>query len=201
MRFSIRWLLAAVTYAAVVCASVLQPSEAVNALLVVGLLAVLLISAIGSAVCRGARRAFAVGTLIALLISQLALVDELSTPLAPVARAGGAAIKKSLDAVIDNSPIGVNYALQQQLAADGAQGVTVESVEMLSNHRVKANVTRQSRSQPPSGAVIYSLNRAPQLTRAFLSKQALRYHAAFAISLLGGLLGLWFWKREERTSS
>ncbi|MCA9257869.1 MAG: hypothetical protein KDA61_01660, partial [Planctomycetales bacterium] len=77
MRFSIKWLLAVVTYAAVVCASVIYAGKAWAAGLSAVSFSAFVVAAIGVPLRRRRARAFAIGFLIASSLIRVAMFGDL----------------------------------------------------------------------------------------------------------------------------
>ena len=235
MRFSLKWLLAAVAYAAVVCASVVYAGEAYNFALSVFGLSSIGVCSIGALTSKDSLRAWCVGFAVAGLLFGTVVLGKwtvvpdvrkvLNTAIehAVIAsqierRAGDDQLIAERRLVIGELDVlGVKVAGTPepgeidgpyQVGVDGAivlgrgygtvrvAGMTVEAAEQAVTDRLTSTLTE------PEVAVTMkesfrsvTASRSPRANP--LAVAAARQHLILLFSLLGGLLGLWFWKREE----
>ena len=196
MRFSIKWLLAAVAYAAVACASVISASGVWRELVAIAGLIVFVAAAIGALRAHGQIRSFSIGFAMAYVLIRLAAFTSWNAFLDLRNSADG--IADRIVSVRQSRSNDFRELLEQELGPNEELG-RVFDVQSYSSDIVRVNFSvrstlfenEQIRSSMFPKAKVKSL--VPFDEARLLGK----HHLLNTLSLLGGLLGLWFWKREE----
>ena len=198
MRFSLKWLLAATAYAAVACASVVYAGgkwETTIGLVVTAWFAVAVVAAVART--RAARGYFAGSAVFVLLGVGLAWNGGPLLGDFPGVRTTRDALRDWMGArLLPYRPDDEAYlasTLKLQFASTPNSVVEVIEVERLDFQTLCVTFDIDNRRAIQE----VSTSGMPNSKWALDAMRVIQLHLILLFSLLGGLLGLWFWKREE----
>lgn len=211
MRFSIKWLLVATAYAAVVCASVVYASPAWGQWIGLAASIAFFAGLFGLAVTRGRRQAFFGGYVVFALASQGVLLEDSPLRYLPSITRAAAGIQQVVQPLLFRFD-GRDSELAPFISKEFGNGDPVEKVEGISLSNGKngeiyflCKITVQENGTATTSMELLNLAGragspaiAMMATYIYWATSNVYCHLMFLFSLLGGLLGLWFWKREER---
>ena len=194
MRFSLKWLLAATAYAAVACASVVYAGEGWESAIAALTFATIAGSVTGAVLQSGRSRVLFLGYAVTSIGLAFAVLGglEWDSPFPSTMR-------RVVHAMADQIPNIESAARAEFMKMNEESGyqapvTMIDSVECYRFDGDECQCTAEYGSARTAFPVPVVSSGIP--LRIGLSA-ILTYHLILLFSLLGGLLGLWFWKREE----
>lgn len=198
MRFSLKWLLAAVTYAAVACASVICASDHWKNALAFAAFSLASMALVGGAFSRRGTRAFLLGFAVSSVLFSFGASGDFHATTDVVAAVDDWTSRVGKYLVKTRQAAAVDYVVSKyNLKGDFSHGVIVrreshdgETYVSFGDGRYFGSEHYKDRFPVPRSAYVSAVD--GETVQAILMS-----HLIFLFSLAGGLLGQWFHRREE----
>lgn len=199
MQFSLKWLLAGVVYAAIVCASVIYAGQGWMDATTIFVAATCVVAAIAACLRRGAVQAFWIGFLIASLMGHVGIFSNLKAT---------SAVRRSIEHLTDRLEAVVptrrgvvreyierTYQPTEDLGDELSVGVHAEGVVVKFSQGIQGfgfNPAGEGKSYVIPASVYRGIPLEYEV--ASVAKQ----HLLLLLSLIGGFLGWWCYQRQAK---